>query len=297
MSEPEIALLMSTYQRPDALAAGVAVDRVAAGRRGPDGAGRSPTTARPTRRREIVEEFARTRPVSRRLHHAPAHDVSAVALPQRRRASQPRALLAVSRRRLHFAARPRARASGTPQAGRWSWPATCCRLDQETSRRAITERRDSLGRIRPPGRPASELRRLRKRDRAVAVLSLDPPSDQAQADRQQRGHLAGRFRARQRLRRELSGLGLRRRRPAPPAAPRRRAHRVDPALDAHLSPLASDRRHRAGQLEARAPTSHYLLRKGRLTRCRNGLEKRDAATTSRFASWANRPSRADARTI
>ena len=36
-----------------------------------------------------------------------------------------------------------------------------------------------------------------------------------------------------------------------PAAARRRADRLDPALDAHLSPVASDRRHGAGQVEAR----------------------------------------------
>ena len=65
--------------------------------------------------------------------------------------------------------------------------------------------------------PAERTAAAAKARSLVAVLSPDSPSDQAQADRQQRRHLAGRLRAGQRLRRELQGLGLRGRRSAPPA--------------------------------------------------------------------------------
>ena len=247
MNQPEIALLISTYQRPAHLRR--ALESVAL-QSGVDGLmevvvtddGSTDETA------SIVSEFARRVPF--RVGFT-THEHGGFQLARCRnegvRASTAPYLLFLDGDcilpRDHVRKHLDHRRPNTVMAG------DCCRLDEEPSDRV------TLDVIRSGAftdwAPASELRRLRKADRSCAVLPVDSPSDEAEADRQQRRHLAARLRARERLRRELSGLGLRGRRSATSAAQSGHRHRLDPALDAHLSSLASQRGQHASQLERR----------------------------------------------
>ena len=268
MSTPQIALLMSTYQKPEhlrrslesiALQQGVAdaMELVVTD----DGS--SDETPR------VVEDFARSVPfrVGFTTHPHTTFRLSAAAT--RGPASTAGYLLFLDGDCIlppdHVRIHLQRRRPGLVMAG------DCCRMDEQASCRVSSEAIRS-GAFRNWA-PASELKRLRKLDRASRILSARPSSDQTEADRQQRGDLAVRFRTHQRLRRELSGLGMRRRRSTASSAQGQRAHRVDPAWTFTY--------HIWHPPDVTAPTSwkqganvDYLLRKGRLTRCRNGLEKR-----------------------
>ena len=115
--KPEIAVLVSTYQRPWHLRRALIVDRIAAR---PEHAMEVVVTddGSTDETPHVVEEFAANRRFSRAVHHASARYFSIGPLPQRRRTGQHGAVSVVFGWRLHFASRSRGDSSGAASAGR-----------------------------------------------------------------------------------------------------------------------------------------------------------------------------------
>ena len=258
---------------PAPLAPGARVDRPASRASRARWSWSSPTTARPTRRPQIVREFAARVRFPRRLHDAPAHDVSA------RRAAATKASAPAAPPYLLFL------------DGDCILPRDHVRVHLRASQAGGRHGR----RLLPPGRgdlasrvttevvrcgefaawaPPSELRRLRKLDRASRFYRLIRHPTKPKLIGNNVGIWRSDFERVNGYDENFRGLGLRRRRPAAPAA-RARASRSNRSC-AGPTPIICGTRStsRSRRSWKQGANVDYLLRKGRLTRCRNGLEKR-----------------------
>ena len=247
MSQPEIALLMSTYQRPAHLRR--ALESIAL-QQGVDG-----------RMELVVTDDGSTDETPTSWPSSPGACRFASASP---RTSTPSFGCRAAATRASEPARLRTCCFSTATA---FCPATtcaqhlahrrphtvmagdCCRLDEETSARVTLDVVRS-GEFTPVG-PADELKRLRKIDRSSRFYRLIRHPTKPKMIGNNVGIWRRDYERVNGYDENYRGLGLRGRRPAASAAQGRRGRGLDPALDAYLPSLASQRRQHAGQLEGR----------------------------------------------